>query len=244
MTYFGYGKKVDFDLDASPWRGELGGLFRINDRFVAYFSDPLSSEEVARFEHPVGASSGLQTWECLEALVALRMWLAPHREVRVCLRVRSDSTTALRLLLTLKASGAGPSFLSRELALDLALGSYRPDVGTHVPEDANVGPDALLRMMTPGSAKELPPYLRSVERVFPASALRVFLQNACAHPTLKDCRYASGEYRGQSRSVRTSELLAVSAVARTADSPDASAQASSSQHVQSPERPGAVSFNE
>ena len=163
MAYVGYGKKVDIDLDASPWRG-LGGILRISDRFVAYFSDPLSSEDVARFEHPIGASSGQQTWECLAVLAALRMWLAPHREVRVCLRVRSDSTTALRLLLTLKASGAGPNFIGRELALDLALGSYRPDVGTHVPGVANVGPDALSRMMAPGSAKELPPYLRSVER--------------------------------------------------------------------------------
>ena len=60
MAYVGYGKKVDIDLDASPWRG-LGGILRISDRFVAYFSDPLSSEDVARFEHPIGASSGQQT---------------------------------------------------------------------------------------------------------------------------------------------------------------------------------------
>jgi len=203
--------------------GELGGILRINDLFVAYFSGPLSSEDVARFEHPTGATSGQQTWKCLGVLVALRMWLAPHREVRVCLRVRSDSTTALRPLLTLKASGAGPDFNSRELVLDLALGSYRPDVGTHVPGVANVGPDALSRMMAPGLAKELPPYLRSVERGFPPPRTASFFKTQA----------------------RTLPLRTVATqVASIVDSPDATAQASSSQQVQSPERPGAVSFNE
>jgi len=88
------------------------------------------------------------------------------------LRMRGDNTTALRLLSTLKASGAEPSFFGRERVLDLALGSHRPDVGTHVPEAANVGPNALLRMMAPGSARELPPYLQSVERVSRRRATR------------------------------------------------------------------------
>jgi len=89
--------------------------------------------------------------------------------------------------------------------------------------------------------------------MFPAAAQRALLQNACAHPTLMVCRYASGEYCGQSRYDRTGDLLALRAVACTVDSPGttaqasfshcvqspASAQASFSQYVQSPERLGA-----
>ena len=122
------------------------------------FSDPLSSEDVARF-----VPSGTR---CISPVVG-----SAPRGTRLS-RMRSDSTTALRLLSTLKASGAEPNFIGRERALDLALGSHRPDVGTHVPEAANVGPNALLRMMAPGSARELPPYLQSVERVSHRRATR------------------------------------------------------------------------
>jgi len=46
-----------------------------------------------------------------------------------------------------------PNFIGRALALDLALGSLWPDVGTHVPGVANVGPDA-----RPSSVEGLPEF--------------------------------------------------------------------------------------
>jgi len=121
-------------------------------------SDPLSSEDVARF-----VPSGTRCTSPVVGSVA--------RGTRL-LRVRSDSTTALRLLSTLKASGAEPNFFGRERALYLALGSYRPVVGTHVPEAANVGPNALVRMMAPGPAKNSRLIYKSVERVSRRRATR------------------------------------------------------------------------
>ena len=83
-------------MDASPWG--LGAILRINGGFVEYFSDDICAEDVLRFGHGIGDSKGQQTWECLVTLVALRLWMPAYRNVRIRLRVRSDSTTAVQLL--------------------------------------------------------------------------------------------------------------------------------------------------
>jgi len=179
--YFGKGKCVEIDLDASPWG--LGGILRVDNSFLAWFSEPISSDDVAQFGFAVGDHRGQQTWECLATLVALRLWLSPWREVRICLRVRSDSTTALQLLLTLKSTGSGPNMIGRELSLDLAFGSYRPNVAAHLPGVANAGPDVLSRLMMPDMHKAFPPYLRGVTRAYPPRRTKDWYR-ACKCPHL------------------------------------------------------------
>ena len=146
----------------------MGGVF------ISYFSDALTNFYYDKFGFEPGDCKGQQTWECLATLVALRLWLATWKHVRVCLRVHSDSTTALQLLLTLESSGKGPTLIGKELALDLARGSYRPNVSQHLPGVANAGPDALSRMAQPGATKMLPKYLHAVEQ---------------AHPPVRDAAY-------------------------------------------------------
>ena len=137
---------------------------------------------------------GQQTWECLATLVALRHWLAPWREVRICSRVRSDSTTALQLLLALKSTGSGPNMIGRELSLDLAFGSYRPNVAAHLPGVANAGPDVLSRLMMPDNLKVFPPYLRGVARAYPPRRTNVWYR-ACICPHLATVASHTAEKR-------------------------------------------------
>jgi len=176
-AFYGRGQRVEIDMDASPWG--LGAILRIDGGFVEYFSDAISADDEWRFGHAIGDSKGQQTWECLVTLVALRLWMPAYRNVRICLRVRSDSTTALQLLLTLKCSGRGPTAIGRELALDLALGAYRPDVATHLPGVANAGPDVLSRLMSPDATKVFPQYLHGVHRAYPPPRNEVYYRTAC-----------------------------------------------------------------
>lgn len=81
---------------------------------------------------------------------------------RIKLRVRSDSLVALHSLVTVKAAGKGPAIIGRELALDIARGSYQPDVAAHLPGVANSGPDCLFRLDSPSSDGGLPAYLLGV----------------------------------------------------------------------------------
>jgi len=57
--------------------------------------------------------------------------------------------------------------IGREFALDVARGSYKPDVAVHLPGVANAGPDALSRLSMDNEDKQVPPYLSSVRRDFP-----------------------------------------------------------------------------
>ena len=124
-AYFNRGARVDIDFDASA-RGI--DILRVDDRCISYVADPLSGMDYAKCQFEPGDCEGHQTWERFATLVALGLWLAHWKHVRVCLRVRSDSTTALQLLLTLKASGRSPTLIGKELALGIARGSYRPNV--------------------------------------------------------------------------------------------------------------------
>lgn len=118
-------------------------------------------------------------------MIALRIGPRKPCEDRVCIRVWSDSTTALRMLLSLRAAGPGPNAIARR-ALDLALGSHRPDVGTELPEVATYGLDAFSRMMAP-DGKCLPSYPTNVCHSQPPARTHAFsraphlcLANRCA----------------------------------------------------------------
>ena len=84
--------------------------------------------------------------------------------------MRSDSTSALALLLSLRTTGTGVAAIGREIALDLADGCYSPDVLEHVPGISNRLPDVLSRRFEPkrsGSQWQLPAALHGVKQAHP-----------------------------------------------------------------------------
>ena len=61
--------------------------------------------------------------------------------------MRSDSVSALIMLIKLKANGAGTNTVARELALDICDALYEPNVAAHVPGVANIIADHLSQMV-------------------------------------------------------------------------------------------------
>ena len=69
------------------------------------------------------------------------------------------------MLAKLKAKSSNLLLVARELALDLADGTFAPDVVEHVPGVANVIPDVLSRRLDPAYADswQLPQALRNMK---------------------------------------------------------------------------------
>ena len=127
-----------------------------------YFISGITSTDEEILSRQRGGSEGQQTWEALASLVALRHWSPRWKGKRVTLRVRSDSITALTMVLKLKAKGAGTSIISREMALDIAEAVYSPSIASHLPGVANITADVLSRFDEGNPS--LPPHLRGVPR--------------------------------------------------------------------------------
>jgi hypothetical protein len=69
------------------------------------------------------------------------------------------------MMLTLSVQGPGINLISREVALELADGSFAPQVVSHIPGVGNDLSDALSRRYDPGKAPwKLPLSLRDVPR--------------------------------------------------------------------------------
>ena len=62
---------------------------------------------------------------------------------------------SLVMMLSLRAKGAGPAAIARELALELGDGSFAPDLVEHLPGVVNVEADVLSRRYAP--EYQLPP---------------------------------------------------------------------------------------
>ena len=72
------------------------------------------------------------------------------------------------LLLKLKAKGAGPALIAREIALDMADALYQPSIVGHLPGVANTLADYLSRWHEPGKYHILPEALKaSTQRQVP-----------------------------------------------------------------------------
>ena len=100
-------------------------------------------------------------------LIALRTWAPRWCGRRFSLRVRSDSVSALSMLLKCRSAGEGTNLIACELALDLAKSMYRPDICQHIPGVANKLPDALSRVHQPTGGGDWPPALKHVPRARP-----------------------------------------------------------------------------
>jgi len=147
-VYYGQGVNLEIDL-------------RVQNRFEAYSADPFGQSDIEKFGFNNGDCMGRHTWECRATLVALRLGMSQWSDRRVGLRVRSDSTTAPRLLLSLKSTGSGPNSFGREIALDVAKGSDKPNVAVHLPGVANAGPDAFSRLFRGNKDKQVLSYLKA-----------------------------------------------------------------------------------
>ena len=79
-------------------------------------------------EIKVGSCEGQQVVEALCMLVALRVWAKRWKGTRPTIRVKSDSISALILILDLRTSGKANGLIAREVALDIAQGVYKPNV--------------------------------------------------------------------------------------------------------------------
>ena len=164
--HFNEGVHVRITTDASPFG--LGGFITINNIIREYFHDPLTEADAKRFGHPLGCSTGQQTWEALALLMALRVWSPLWSGRRVVLSVRSDSVSALMAVLTLSSQGTNTNLIAREMALDIADSIYRPSVIAHIPGICNVIADVLSRWYDPSKKAELPaPLVGATLRLLP-----------------------------------------------------------------------------
>jgi hypothetical protein len=155
--------QVTIDLDASPWG--LGGYLSENGVIQSWFASSLSVEERDTLGIALGDCAAQQTVEALAALVALRAWHPRWAMLQPTVRVRSDSVSALTIVMKLKTKGRGPSIVAREMALDMAESCYYPHVVEHVPGVDNTVADMLSRKYMPGGNYLVPMCLAGVEEL-------------------------------------------------------------------------------
>jgi hypothetical protein len=127
--YIGSGRQVTMDLDASPWG--VGGYLTENGSIVSWFASALSVSERAALGISLGDCAAQKTVEALAALIALRAWSKRWIGLQPTIRVRSDSISALTIVLKLKTRGKGPGIIARDMALDIAEGCYQPLIAEH-----------------------------------------------------------------------------------------------------------------
>ncbi len=156
----GRGDAVDIICDASPFG--FGAVLVLNGRPKEYLAEAISADDAGIFQFTVGDCKGQQTWEALCILIALRVWSRVWRDLRFSLRVRSDSVSALTMVLKCKSAGRGSALVAAELALDIAHTCYRPDIAEHLPGVSNTWADALSRLRDPAKSVAVPAALAAL----------------------------------------------------------------------------------
>ena len=142
----------------------IAGTLLLHTHPEALFIDKTHQVDEEILKHRRGSNTGQQAFEGLAILAALRLWSSVWSKRRCTLSVRSDSVSALTLLLRFKTVGDGPAVIARELALDVAAALYAPNVVKHLPGVANVVADVLSRWYEPGKPQQVPSLLRHAER--------------------------------------------------------------------------------
>ena len=108
-----------------------------------WFSSALSDDEIGVLGAARGACESQQVLEALCALATRRAWSSHEQSERHPVGVRSDSVSALVLVLHLRTTGRACDIDAREVALDLAAGCHHPVEVQHVPGITNTICDAL-----------------------------------------------------------------------------------------------------
>ena len=140
----------------------LGAWLTVNGKLMRWFASQLTDDDYLKFQLTAGDPAGQQVWEALATLVALREWLPAWKDHRISVKIRGDNVTMLKLVLCMRPSGWRLGIIARELALDVASGTYTPGVAVHTPGIANVVADLLSRQQMPGKEFVLPPSLVGV----------------------------------------------------------------------------------
>ena len=108
------------------------------------------------------SSKDQQTLEALAILVALRHWAPRWKDQRVHLAIRTDNVAALTMCCKMQPHSETLGVIARELALDIAASSYKPDDARHIPGIANKTVDYLSRIYAPLFSTQPPTYLPPV----------------------------------------------------------------------------------
>jgi hypothetical protein len=164
--------RMSIITDASPWG--LGGILTVGTNIIAYYTSPLTNQDEEIFGHTIGEAHGQQSWESLACYVAVRLWLPLWKGRRIKLEMRSDSVSALNMMLNLRSKGYGSNLIAQEMALLIAAGEFSPDVLAHTPGVCNIIPDHLSRMYIPDKAQYagLPAGLGEARRCEPEQRVR------------------------------------------------------------------------
>ena len=96
--------------------------------------------------------------------------------------MKSDSVSALILVLRMKTSGSATGIIAREIALDIAASCYAPALAEHVPGVANVTADTLSRRFEPGCTFAVPAVLASVPELRLTPRGKTFFKSLAAPP--------------------------------------------------------------
>jgi len=156
---------ISIEFDASPWG--IGGVLFLHGRPVQYFAQPITANDINRFDIKVGESAGQALVENLAMLVGVRHWLPAWRHQRLQVRIRTDSSAAVGAWRKERSNTPKINAIVREMALDQAEGLYTIDVIQHLPGVLNTLADALSRMHMPENPAPLPPELQGCIRGHP-----------------------------------------------------------------------------
>ena len=151
-----YGTNGDCLICTDASTTGIGGFLATNGCITDYYHDALSADDYRILGQTSDDSKGQQVFEVLAILVSMRLWANKWADRRIRLTVRSDSVSALTLLLRFK-SGPTTSVIAREIAYDVALSLYQPTVAQHVAGVVNTTCDLLSRW---SNDSQLPACLR------------------------------------------------------------------------------------
>jgi hypothetical protein len=153
---------VTLTFDASPWG--YGGYLEYRGRCIAWFSEPISQEDIDKFGITVGDARYQALLENLAILFGVRAWLPLWQTERAAIVVRSDSLAALGAWRKERSNNPHISAVVREMSLDMAEGRYKLDVLEHLPGSVNEWADNLSRQFAPGYSLPVPPPLLAASR--------------------------------------------------------------------------------
>jgi len=157
---------ISMEFDASPWG--FGGVLFWQGWPWEFFSSPITEEDITRFGIKIGDPAFQALLENLAILIGVRHWLPKWKDLRLTVRIRSDSQAALGAWVKERSSNQKVNMVVRETALDMAEGRYKIDVFQHLPGRLNDLADALSRMFQPAVNYSIPNGLAECTQVFPA----------------------------------------------------------------------------
>ena len=119
-----------------------------------YICEPLGELDYVRLgKRPTDKDNGQQVWECLAALVVLKVWRHIWCNGRFTLGMRGDNVTALTMTMKFKASSPEVRTIAREVAHLMTSAPYMPIIFEHVPGIVNQVADSLSRRYDPSRAE-------------------------------------------------------------------------------------------